>query len=254
MWRELIITDITRMSEDKVCVAGVDKKGCVIRPLLPYPNLLREADLYNGGTVIIRPRAVLNMHVAPKTECEPPHSEDYIWSNTNQVEVLRHAPDDRWKLVLERTCSASVSAIFEANLYKNKKVAPGDGIRSMGTIKPASIDKFGYYHLKMGEIETDKYRLGFTDAAGVTFTDLPITDLSLRAYIDYLRVKRRYYAKQIRSLFEEKFAQSEVWLRLGLTRPYQKSEEDRKWCYLQVTGIYTFPDYLEGKCFADFRL
>jgi hypothetical protein len=24
------------------------------------------------------------------------------------------------------------------------------------------------------------------------------------------------------------------------------------WCYLQVNGIYTFPDYLEGKCFADF--
>jgi hypothetical protein len=40
---------------------------------------------------------------------------------------------------------------------------------------------------------------------------------------------------------------------LGLTRPFQKSDADQKWCYIQVTGIYTFPDYLEGKCFADFN-
>lgn len=254
MWREIIITDVTRMSDDKVCVAGVDKKGNVIRPLLPYPDSIREADLYDGSTVLIRPRAVLNIHVAPADKCELPHSEDHLWSNTNQVELLRHADNKTWKIVLERTSSPSVNTIFEANLHKNKKVAPGDGTRSLGTIKPASIDKFGYYRLKFDEKEADDYRLGFTDSVNESFVSIPITDLSLRTYIEYLRVKRRFHPKKIRSLFEEKFAQSEVWLRLGLTRPFQKSEEDGKWCYLQVTGIYTFPDYLEGKCFADFRI
>jgi len=33
---------------------------------------------------------------------------------------------------------------------------------------------------------------------------------------------------------------------IGLTRPYEG------WCWLQVNGVYIFPDYLEGRCFADF--
>jgi len=23
-------------------------------------------------------------------------------------------------------------------------------------------------------------------------------------------------------------------------------------CYVQITGVYSFPDYLSGRCFADF--
>jgi hypothetical protein len=44
------------------------------------------------------------------------------------------------------------------------------------------------------------------------------------------------------------FKRGKIWLRLGLTRPYEG------WCWLQVTGIYTFPDYLMGKCFDYFKL
>lgn len=39
-----------------------------------------------------------------------------------------------------------------------------------------------------------------------------------------------------------------IYIRLGLTRPWGDPEV----CWTQVTGIYTFPDYLEGKTFADF--
>ena len=34
-----------------------------------------------------------------------------------------------------------------------------------------------------------------------------------------------------------------------LARGWQKFPER---CYLQITGVYTFPDYLEGKIFTDF--
>ena len=44
-------------------------------------------------------------------------------------------------------------------------------------------------------------------------------------------------------------AAEEVFLRLGLTRPWEE-HPDR--CQLQVNGVYTFPDYLDGRCFADF--
>jgi hypothetical protein len=41
-----------------------------------------------------------------------------------------------------------------------------------------------------------------------------------------------------------------LYLRIGLARGWDE-QPDR--CYLQITGIYTFPDYLAGKTFDDFR-
>jgi hypothetical protein len=253
MWQEIIITDVTRMSGDKVCVAGINHKGACVRPLLAYPNAIREADLYEGDTVIIRPRAVVNMFLEPEPEPEPPHCEDHLWSNPNQIEFLREPNDRIWKGVLERTSFPTVSDIFQADIRKNKMVAPGDGVRSLGTIKPASIDKFGYYRVQMGENLNVKYQLSFTDQGGNAFVSLPVTDLSLRYYVDYLYAQGRLHPAKIRSFLESKFQKTDVWLRLGLTRPFQKSDADQKWCYIQVTGIYTFPDYLKGRCFDDFK-
>jgi hypothetical protein len=42
-----------------------------------------------------------------------------------------------------------------------------------------------------------------------------------------------------------------TYLRIGLARPRQL-ERYPEACWTQVTGVYTFPDYLEGKTFADF--
>lgn len=47
----------------------------------------------------------------------------------------------------------------------------------------------------------------------------------------------------------EKQTSSQVYLRIGLARGWKKYP-DR--CFLQITGVYTFPDYLDGKIFADF--
>jgi hypothetical protein len=47
------------------------------------------------------------------------------------------------------------------------------------------------------------------------------------------------------------FNQRTTFLRIGLARHWDKFP-DR--CYLQVTGIYTFPDYLRGRNFTDFAV
>jgi hypothetical protein len=254
MWQEIIITDVTRMSGDRVCVAGVDHNGHCLRPLLPYPQSLQECHLYDDDhSVLIRPRAVLNMFLEPELDSLPPHSEDHLWTDSNRVEFLRYASDATWKSVLEKTAYDSVTDIFETPVLKNKRVAPGTGSRSLGTLKPVEIVCFSYHHFSVGDTERYQYRLSFTDSAGETYYQLPITDLTLRYYVDYLRDVDGLYPKKIRALIREKLKNADVWLRLGLTRPFKKSETDQEWCYLQVTGIYTFPDYLAGQCFADFK-
>jgi hypothetical protein len=252
MWQEIIITDVTRMRNDRVCLAGVDRKGKCIRPLLPYPEFLREHHLYDIDSVVIRPRAVVNLFLEPDPDPELPHSEDYFWKNQNQMEFLRQPDEKVWHMVLQRTASESVASMFGALIRKNKYVAPGDGVCSLGTLKPASLDKLGYYQLEFNGVKTDKFTLNFTDSTGEVFKQIPITDLSLRYYVKHLQHSMDYGPRRIRAYLERQFAQSKVWLRLGLTRPFQKSDSDRKWCYIQVTGVYTFPDYLDGRCFADF--
>ena len=49
----------------------------------------------------------------------------------------------------------------------------------------------------------------------------------------------------------EDLQKSEIILRIGLARNWQKYP-DR--CYLQVTGIYSFPDYLSGRIWSDLEL
>jgi len=255
MWQEILITDVTRMGEDKVCVAGINHQGDCIRPLLSYPNTIREHDLYHDDTAMIRPRAVVNMFLEAEPRLNPPHTEDHVWIDSNRIELLRIANDKVWHTALNKLAKPSVVDIFEIELHKNKKVKPGEGSRSLGTIKPTSIDKLGYYQLEFDEIDGKKeqYRLSFTDSAGAKFYQIPVTDLSLRYYLEFLHKRGRLHPAKIRDMMERKLANAEVWLRLGLTRPFQKTDDDEKWCYLQVTGIYTSPDYLEGKCFADFR-
>lgn len=49
----------------------------------------------------------------------------------------------------------------------------------------------------------------------------------------------------------EDLQKSEIILRIGLARNWRKYP-DR--CYLQVTGIYSFPDYLSGRIWSDLEL
>lgn len=89
----------------------------------------------------------------------------------------------------------------------------------------------------------------------LTFSDsscsyrLSVTDLSLRSYLDYQRVCRRLDSTSAALGVLRVLSRGEVYLRIGLSRHWSKFP-DR--CYLQIKGIYAFPDYLDGKCFGDF--
>ena len=77
---------------------------------------------------------------------------------------------------------------------------------------------------------------------------LKITDLTWHYYCNSLRGQFSdpdALAAEMASRLRGK----NVYLRIGLSRGWKKFP-DR--CFLQVNGIYTFPDYLDGKTFVDF--
>lgn len=239
MWTEILITEVTRMHNGRVCIAGLNKNLCSIRPDLR--NGIDESFLYHDNKILIRPGAVLKMFLTPIPKLMPPHIEDHHWHDPYHVEFLRTVAPDKWKNVLERTVHPSVEAVFGCEIHAQKNIRAGiEGSRSLGTIRPQEIKWLwhGEHH------DREQYRLHFVDHTGVDY-HVPINDLNFLYYIKWLQKEKEYPYPKINAILKRRFNESEIWLRLGLTRPFEN------WCWIQVTGIYTFPDYLDGRWYAD---
>jgi hypothetical protein len=249
METELLITDVTRMSGDSVCIAGITHQGTTIRPVLPPPGI-HERHLYLSDGAMIRPRAVIAIESKPVKAPDPPHVEDHVWYQPERARFMRLADESRWRGALEHMCFPDLASIFEVELTKNRMLSPGEGARSLGTIRARVFD-FSY---TLKEDDLPKYRLSFYDLSDEGYFNLPITDLALRAMVKHLITHSDIGFENINAHIKSLIRKPLVYLRIGLTRPFQKTRRDDEMCYLQVNGIYTFPDYLDGKCFADFRL
>ena len=65
----------------------------------------------------------------------------------------------------------------------------------------------------------------------------------------------RYFLKELignrlSSMVRECLQERMVFLRIGLARPTW--EIHPHCCFLQINAVYSFPDYLDGRCFVDF--
>jgi hypothetical protein len=239
--RQLIITDVTRMQEGRVCIAGYDQNGRCVRPVLPPPGIY-ESNLYSKGQLIVFPFAVVMFDLQQQI-VEPPHTEDWRYDPTS-VSFVRKLDEKQRRETLEKTLFPDLAAIFEVPILSGPGhfVMAGQGPRSLGTIQPKQILEALYRHI---ESKWD-YRLHFVDGNDKTYR-LGVTDLSWRYYNDF-QFNGGHSADEISATLTRKLRSNQVYLRVGLARHWEKYP-DR--CYLQLTGIYTFPDYLEGKTFAD---
>lgn len=242
MKKQLVITDVTRMREGRVCVAGYDHDGHCVRPVLPPPGI-HESSLYCQGRPIVFPFAVVEYDLQNPVPA-PPHTEDWRYDPTS-VSFIRRLDEKEKRGVLDKSLCQDVAAIFQVPILSDvgHYVMDGQGPRSLGTIRPGRILK-AMYEQREGSW---KYRLGFIDASDTTYW-LTVTDLSWRYYNDFQR-GAGHAADEISATLTKKLRSSQVYLRIGLARGWDKYP-DR--CFVQLTGIYTFPDCLEGQTFADF--
>lgn len=241
----LTITDVTRMSAPRVCVAGITDDGRSIRPVLPFPGI-QEDWLYEGDYATVRPFARVKLNLL-RPNPQPPHTEDWFIDQTLK-ENRGFLLDDEKFPFLWKISFPSVASIFETEIQNDfgHYVREGNGKRSLGTIVPGHIS-FVNYDLNMN----DRWE------THITFSDwedreyrLAVTDLSFQYYVNHLREKRGQSNRYIGLNLQKTFSSRETFLRIGLTRPTW--EKHPHCCSLQITGVYTFPDYLEGRCFADY--
>jgi hypothetical protein len=239
------ITDLTRMQGDHICVAGYLRDGTCIRPLFQWKPLT-ESWVWQKGSVVIRPFTEVELDLLEHNP-HPPHSEDW-WVSPTYYRLLRILNPDKRLALLEKIEDSNVESIFGAPIQQENGwfVRAGEGTRSLGTIKVAQIEKVAYTARPDGRWD---YRIAFADGIGAHYR-LAVTDLAFRCYLDYARQHEGIQPDKAATYLTTFLQDATVYLRIGLARGWDKYP-DR--CHLQITGVYSFPDYLDGKCFADFQ-
>ncbi|MDD9955682.1 MAG: hypothetical protein OXP68_05630 [Anaerolineaceae bacterium] len=248
METRILITDLTAMGGDRVCIAGIDREWNAIRPVFSLPDIPIRNDLYMGRQVVIRPGAVVTMQLEPLTNPEAPHVEDHLWSGSHRMRHAGVLDDERWRNALQGLVERSARPLFGAELralgrQRNRIFLPGEATHSLATVRCRRNLVFRLSEKDGGGF---RYALSFFDDRGESYQNIPVTDLALRAWAN-AQVRQGATTDFISDLLSTQLNEAHhVYLRLGLGREY----EGKFW--LQVNGIYSFPDWLDGRCFADF--
>jgi hypothetical protein len=244
--RSVIITDVTRMKPPRVCIAGYFESDLKpVRPTILFEGI-KEEFLYQEGELIIKPFSIVEFRFL-RHEPDPPHTEDWVIDPNYKRLVGRIEVEERIDF-LEKIKDQCIEKIFGADIYHAEEggyyVKKGEGARSLGTIIPCQISYISYRELEQAKWD---YRITLVDQCGKEYR-LPITDLEFRKHCDHRRVIGEHPDKIALGL-KERFNRCKLYLRIGLARGWERFPER---CYLQITALYSFPDYLEEKDFNDF--
>lgn len=242
----IVITDLTQMpAGNYVCIAGISESGRCIRPVAEVREKGVSKDLlFSKSKLIVRPGAKVEFDFHP-VKVELPHVEDHGF-DPNHIVSKGFCSSTEWENILRNSSYSTVEAIYDGLLEEDKWVRRGANTKSIATLAgPMIVD------MELSETSV-KPRLRFKDNTGHVF-DCPTNDPTLWN-LCYSSVKRQGRKREELSseLVSALRSADRLYLRLGLARPWRQSAVGEPRCYLQVTGVYTFPDYLHGKTFADF--
>jgi len=242
MKNTLVITDVTQMPQEfsngnEACVVGVDKDGKTIRPVCK--GGFQKDYLVQNNNVIIRPGAKVEFDLQVITVI-PPHVEDMDFKPSSIVSK-GFCTDVEWEKTLQQTSFSTVDDIYEGKLQGNECLPAGTNTRSIATLSGAKI-----VGIQLAE-RSVKPRITFIDKTNHQYCR-PSSDLTLWNRC-YFQVRKKHVNPDtvIKELLIAFSNSKRLYLRLGLARPWKKDNQ----CWMQVTGVYTFPDYLQGKTFLD---
>lgn len=160
-----------------------------------------------------------------------PHQEDSVVSD---MRFLGACSSEAFRDILGGSSVKSLQEGFEIELADGDKGVPSDHpiSRSIVTIQafPESIE------IVEDSFKPGKIKLHFTEVSGRGYRYFPITDLG---FYDFAQ-KHRHDGK-LEELNAWIAAQNEVFLRIGLSRPFAPPNR-KEACWMQGNGIYTFPD------------
>lgn len=240
----MVVTDVAAM-ETGVCIAGYTSEDArAVRPVLPLGGGIPWAYLQDAAGVLVEPLSEIEIDLGDRIPL-PPHTEDHLILGTGAIRILGPLPEDVCRDLLGRLAVDRVEGIFGAEIIERRYVRPETGAASLGTLR---VNRVTFLNLDIDErYARDRFTLEFFDGTRSRYS-LRVTDLAFREFCrrTWLRYGDRRDLAAI-TVRERLNRTEEIYVRIGLSRPFTPREGAEARCYLIVTGVYTFPTYLEGR-------
>ncbi len=224
---DIIVTDLTRFAKDDlVCIAGIDVKSrqC-IRPL-PY---IKKDECKR---LKILPGAVLAANFTTIAGVSKPHTED---ANYDKLAFKGPCTSDEFESILKSSLSPTISEGFDGKVPGGAKVIPHENppTRSIITLKlkPTQIE------IVRNAFDAKNLRLNILDNDGRKYSYLSITDLGFHSSFISKKTNPDELNEYVRG-------QKKLYIRIGLGRRYKNPKDGRDGFWIQVNGIYTFPEFM----------
>ena len=228
MKKTIFVTGVTRMREGFVCVSGIDEQGNFVRPEIHYPERrgIKKEFLYVQGQAVIKPLTKVELEFLKPVPKSAFHTED--WEIDGSIPPrLVYIPSEREQLViLNRHTDLSLEHALTAQA------------RSLVVVRIREVPDI---EVRLWE---DKLRchLSFYDETGDYHKHLPVTDANWLAACKYLWIKDR---QNLKERLTKALQGKQMFIRIGVTREWKGQ------VWRQVSGVFSVPDWLKGKCFAD---
>lgn len=218
-----VITDVTRMHGDHVCIAALDgRKSMRLHDPQPREPWLDET----GG---LAPGAVVSLTWNTARRRILPHSEDGTWSPSSLVRQGQLAGDELVRRLSETAFRSVKQAFGKPARYSengNAAFTPGSARRSLASVIATSVRVYP---------QGDGVRVDFTDATD-EWKMAPMEDLAVRRH----QTQCAACSTQFAGLLSPEFGGDAAILRVGLGRPFQDGDQPAM-CYLQVNHVFPIP-------------
>ncbi|MBI5287785.1 MAG: hypothetical protein HY873_02305 [Chloroflexi bacterium] len=227
MSRTIVLLDVTAMSADTVCVAGLDlATDETIRLANPQPTQRLIAAL--GG---LAPGDILKVDAKRMRNAVPPHVEDCEW-NPRSLKRVGISPVSDLAKAVQSTVLTSVEQAFSEPSIKgrngNSAWEPGSGVRSLATVS--------VLYVRACADKNNRPRLAFKDDTLAYWPGVPLQDLRVKQH----QAKCESCGTDHLERFKEEFDANRALIRVGLTRPFAP-EGSEPLCWLQVTNVLSKP-------------
>ena len=222
----IVLNHVTRMSPPRICVAGIDEQTEEhVRPTTNRGDPITRGLLSeHGGTLSLG--ALVDIGEAPSIS-DPPEVEDRQCT-VKAMKVVRRLDGEEYLELLRRVSEDDLGSLFGPDLERQTwsyAVEVGRGSASLGVLCPR----------RRPELEIDeKYRklkLRLNPSVGPP-AFLTVTDV--RFVEDDHRTIREDRVEDVRRRLRRGI---DVFLMLGLARPWRAAGDDRDRHWLQVNGI-----------------
>lgn len=222
----IVMNHITRMSGDRICIAGIDPDETVhVRPTTPADDLITRALLQaQGGPLAIGAEVELG-DVEP--DGEPPELEDHRFQ-TADLEYVRDLDGDEFLDLLDRMAAADLHTAFGPDLKRHGwkyAIDLGEGSASLAVIRSVTTPI-----LEIDRQYGEKLQLRWEDPDPLTF--LSVTDV--RFYEDDHKTIRGDTVDDVNQRLQRDVGCS---LMLGVARPWRKPGDTRERHWLQLNGL-----------------